>query len=90
VLEPIKTELIHTYYQQIMEKVMGETEKSMIFGFRWAIKFKFSGCTINSNANLFLYRELHERLKLTKVAAANLLEIRTCLNKQNLEEKTGS
>ena len=51
-------------------------------GFNQAIKFKFCGSTISSNADLFLYRELNERLKLTEAAAADLLEIRTGSNKQ--------
>jgi hypothetical protein len=61
---------------------MGEKEKSLLLGFNQAIKFKFCGSTISSNAGLFLYRELDERLKLTEDAASNLLEIRTGSNKQ--------
>ena len=61
---------------------MGEKKKRLLLEFNQAIKFKFCGSAISSNAGLFLYRELYEKLKLTEDAAANLLEIRTGSNKQ--------
>jgi hypothetical protein len=61
---------------------MGEEKKGLFLSFNQAIKFKFCGSTISSNAGLFLYRELDEQLKLTEDAATNLLDVRTGLNKQ--------
>jgi len=61
---------------------MGEREKRLFLGFNQAIKFKFCGSTISSNAGLFLYRELDEQLKLTEGVAAKLIDIRSGSNKQ--------
>jgi len=61
---------------------MGEREKRLSLGFNQAIKFKFCGSTISSNAGLFLCRELDEQLRLTEDAAVNLIDIRAGSNKQ--------
>jgi hypothetical protein len=61
---------------------MGEKKKGLVLGFNRSIKFEFCGSKISSNAGLFLYRELDEKLQLTEGAAASLKEMRSGKNTQ--------